>query len=85
MYNLPLVFPQLRVGAYDDKVSHQVATTTVLISVTRNPNQPEFQNLPYQVTLQETTLVGTSVYRINATDRDGVSLHIEYVLSHFLS
>lgn len=52
---------------------YEVATATVLITVTRNENEPIFLEEPYQVALPESTIVGTSVYRITANDADGVS------------
>lgn len=60
-------------GAYDSLVPYEVATATVLITVTRNENEPIFLEEPYQVALSESTIVGTSVYRITANDADGVS------------
>ena len=67
-------FKQLRVGAYDSLVDYDVATSTVLIQVVRNPNEPIFREEPYQITLPESTAIGLSIYRVTANDADGVSL-----------
>ena len=62
---------RLRVGAYDSVIPYDVATSTVSITVLRNDNEPIFLEEPYQLTLSESTVVGTSVYRITANDADG--------------
>ena len=51
----------------------QVARTVVVISVNRNEYPPQFiQGEFRRDSLSEKTPVGTSVLRVNATDRDGV-------------
>ena len=64
---------QLRVGAYDSRVAYDVTTSTVLITVLRNDNEPIFLEEPYELVLSESTIIGTSVYRITANDADRVS------------
>ncbi|WAQ95445.1 FAT4-like protein [Mya arenaria] len=64
----------LRVGAYDSAIPYEVATATVLISVTRNPSGPVFREEPYRVTLAEATPVGSSVYRVTANDADNINV-----------
>ena len=39
----------------------------------RNDNEPIFLEEPYELVLSESTIIGTSVYRITANDADGVS------------
>jgi len=68
---------QLRVGAYDTGAPSDVASTTCSINVLRNENEPIFQEEPYEVNLYESTPVGTSIYRVTATDEDGVSKQME--------
>ena len=46
---------------------------TLQINVLRNNFAPTFANTNYDITINETTPVGTSVLKVKATDRDGVS------------
>ena len=66
---------------YDPQYPLDTATATVQISVTRNENPPVFDQQLYQANISETTSIGVSVVRVNATDRDGVS----WVLLIFIS
>ena len=48
------------------------ATSSVVISVTRNPNAPRFADGSYKKTVDEKVLPGSTVMRITATDQDKV-------------
>ncbi|XP_076458559.1 protocadherin Fat 1-like [Babylonia areolata] len=45
-------------------------TATVVVDVLRNLNTPFFLNSPYAVTIPETTFVGSSIFRVSASDND---------------
>ncbi|XP_035826841.1 protocadherin Fat 4, partial [Aplysia californica] len=64
----------LRVIAYDDASPNRVATATVPIFVTRNPNAPTFVNGPYSTVIPETYNLGNLVIQVTGTDRDGDDL-----------
>ena len=59
--------------AYDDASPARVATATVPISVTRNPNAPTFVGAPYSTVVPETQNLGARVIQTAAMDIDGVS------------
>lgn len=59
-----------RVTAIDNLRPNQVATSTVVISIIRNPNTPQFTLPSYTNTISESTNVGTVVLNVTATDRD---------------
>ena len=63
---------QLLLTANDNGVPQQFATqtATVVVNVLRNLNTPYFVNSPYAVTIAETTLLGTSIFRLDARDDD---------------
>ena len=63
----------LRVTAYDDASPGRVATATVPIFVTRNPNAPVFLNGPYSTVIAETYSLGALVIQTTGNDLDGVS------------
>ena len=67
---------QLLVEATRVAVSTQTATCTVDITVTRNENGPIFQypfgRTDYIVTIVDTTVEGTVIETVSATDLDGV-------------
>ena len=64
---------QLRIIAFDSAVSYQTDESTVIINMVRNENPPIFIEEPYVTTIAESFAIGQSVYRITATDADGVS------------
>ena len=64
---------QLRVTAFDTAVQSQVAEALVSVNMIRNENPPIFINEPYQTTLTESESLGSSIYKISATDADNVS------------
>lgn len=66
-------FTQLRVTAFDTAVQSQVAEALVSINMIRNENPPIFVNEPYTTTVPESLGLGSSVYKISATDADNVS------------
>ena len=65
---------QLRIIAFDSAVSYQTDESTVIINMVRNENPPIFIEEPYVTTIAESFAIGQSVYRITATDADGVSV-----------
>ena len=65
---------QLRVIAYDDASPNKIATATVSIYVTRNPNAPVFVGGPYSAIIPETQSLGALVIQTAATDLDQVIL-----------
>lgn len=69
-----------RVTAIDNLRPNQVATATVVISIIRNPNSPQFTLPSYTNTISESTNVGTVVLNVTATDRD-VSVSITGLVS----
>ncbi|XP_050391949.2 protocadherin Fat 4 [Patella vulgata] len=60
----------LRVVCYDSNVPNVRATATVAIRVQRNNFAPQFQNEPYNRNLPVDTSVGSSIFRVSATDDD---------------
>ncbi|KAM9849746.1 protocadherin Fat 4-like [Aulostomus maculatus] len=76
----------LLVTAVDGGKPQRSATLNVTIVVFDiNDNRPTFSQDVYQITIQENIPIGTSVFRINATDPDeGVNGEIEYGLSKTL-
>ena len=63
---------QLEVVAYDSVYPDNQATSTVVITVMRNPNAPKFTKDSYRKTVDEKVDLGDSVMRIQATDDDKV-------------
>jgi protocadherin Fat 4 len=62
------------------EVNTQFAVTSVIVTVTRNEYTPQFTQGEYRKdALSEKTLVGTSILRVNAYDRDGDKLVYEMV------
>lgn len=55
----------------------------VNITVTRNENLPGFDKSFYNVTINETTQIGVNILRLNATDRDGVSIVLPIYMGLF--
>ena len=58
--------------AYDSIYPDNRATSTVVITVSRNPNAPMFTENSYEKTVDEKVDLGTSIMRISATDADKV-------------
>ena len=59
--------------AYDAQYPKLQATATATLTVTRNPNGPQF--LPssnYAISIRENTTIGTEILDIVATDQDQV-------------
>ena len=61
---------QFNVKASDKGVPEKTATTLIYISVQRDLKAPEFESLPYRVTVPETTTVGKSVFKLRGRDDD---------------
>lgn len=61
---------QLTIRAQDNGSPRRSATETVFITVRRNLNNPEFSTTQYSTTILETTSPGTSILRVQASDRD---------------
>ena len=58
--------------AYDSVYPDNRATSTVAITVSRNPNAPKFTENSYEKTVDEKVALGASIMRISATDADKV-------------
>lgn len=74
-----LFFPQLQVEAEKQfTVNLQKATSNVTITVTRNPNGPVFNETDsiYEVTIDETRELGSTILQLYAPDADRVGLFI---------
>ena len=56
--------------AYDSVYPDQIASTVVLITVTRNRNGPEFKSSSYKKTIAEDFEVGGEVLVVEAEDDD---------------
>lgn len=59
--------------AFDTAVQSQIAEALVSINMIRNENPPIFVNEPYTTTVPESISLGSSIYKISATDADNVS------------
>lgn len=67
--------------AQDGGSPQRSATSTVLITVTRNLNAPQLLQQNYTVSIFETQNLGESIVQIQATDQDvGVSSHFIQIL-----
>ena len=70
-----MFFLQLEIIVYDTSYPTVRDTSTVLISVIRDEAGPVFTpSATYQVTIPETTDIGSSILDVNAFDQDGVSV-----------
>ena len=64
---------QLRVMATDLGGLHARNSSNqakITVSVKRNLNSPQFQNLPYKKTIQQTQEGGSTVFNVHARDQD---------------
>lgn len=59
--------------AFDTAVQSQIAEALVSINMIRNENPPIFVSEPYTTTVPESISLGSSIYKISATDADNVS------------
>lgn len=69
-FQLDYSTPQLRIEARDGGIPALSATVLADINVRRNLFAPAFLNLTYEVTIPETTNVGSSLVQVRATDQD---------------
>ncbi|XP_045897302.1 protocadherin alpha-8-like, partial [Micropterus dolomieu] len=76
----------LLVTAVDGGKPQRSGTLNVsIIVLDSNDNRPMFSQEVYQITIQENVPVGTSVFRMNATDPDeGINSEVEYSLGKTL-
>ncbi|XP_037317211.2 protocadherin alpha-8-like isoform X27 [Pungitius pungitius] len=80
----------------EQKIKHSLLVTAVdggkppksgtlnvsIIVLDNNDNRPLFSQEIYEITIQENVSIGTSLFRINATDPDeGINGEIEYILT----
>lgn len=72
--------------AYDSIYPDDIETSTVTVSVDRNPGEISFDNnqLNYVRIVDENIPVGTLILDLNATDSDGVQ-HFYFVIIIILS
>ncbi|KAL5018737.1 hypothetical protein ScPMuIL_004459 [Solemya velum] len=69
----------LRVVAYDTSVPNQRTTSTVLISVPRNPSGPQFIREPYRVTINIKQEPYLTIYTVLAVDSDGDTVYYSMI------
>ncbi|XP_046579032.1 protocadherin Fat 4-like [Haliotis rubra] len=70
-----------RIIAYDTIRPMVRATSTVAITVVRNPNRPQWLQSAYIQTISETMMAGTSVLNVTANDRDADDIVTYEILS----
>ena len=56
--------------ASDDRKPPRSGSVQVTINVTRDESRPEFQEVPYALTLSENTAVASVVFTVTASDSD---------------
>jgi len=61
---------------YDNASPDKIATSTVDISIVRNPSAPIFTLPSYEVTIPQTYSLGSPVVNVTAYDPDGVSISL---------
>ncbi|CAG5130538.1 unnamed protein product, partial [Candidula unifasciata] len=64
----------LTIIAFDSAHPRRTAATTVIFTIPRNPSAPYFLQSAYNVTIPETTPLGTVILALNATDADNDTL-----------
>ena len=70
--------------AYDSAYASNRATADVTIRVLRNVNGPIFvPSATYEITVSETTSIGTGLVTVLAQDRDDGVSHMDMVISIF--
>ena len=67
---------QLKLIAYDTTYPENQATATITVDVLRNPNAPSFPDSRYEITVDERTDLGVSVFQAQAYDADEVSCYL---------
>lgn len=69
---------------FDVLANHGEAETHIVVEVTdENDNSPQFTRTSYQATLDENTPVGTSVLKVEATDKDeGKNSFVTYAIAN---
>ena len=76
--------PKVRVLAQDGGSPQRSATSTVLITVTRNLNAPQLLQQNYTVSIYETQNLGESILQIQATDQD-ISVSVLFFAHYYFS
>ncbi|XP_060080745.1 protocadherin Fat 4-like, partial [Ylistrum balloti] len=77
--NLALYMLELKV--YDSQYPSNTGTTFLRVSVSRNPNAPQFNNTNYYKQLNELVSISTSVMSIGATDNDPLDVVTYKIIS----
>lgn len=72
---LPIIYQFVAI-AQDGGVPRKQTSVPVTIKVERNPAAPVFIQSQYEVTINESTPINTSILRVGARDADGVSVII---------
>ena len=70
----------MTIEATDDARPPQIASTSVVITVIRNPNGPRFRQNYYNVTVAEYTDVQEPVVRITAIDDDSPTVRFKLLI-----
>lgn len=67
---------------YDEYYPNDVATTTVRVTVDRNPGNPYYiEGTSYNITIGENHPYASLVLDLNATDSDGVGTSLDTLFS----
>ena len=66
----PFAQLQLQILASDQRIPERTDQTSVVIRVSRNQFAPNFFNVPYRTTVQETRQVGSTVFAAECGDQD---------------
>lgn len=76
-YNtIQIQYSQLLVEASSSGLRTQTIQAYLNITVTRNENAPIYLELPYNDRIEDTIPLSESVFKVTATDADGVSQNI---------
>ena len=79
--SLQLAKYQLNILAYDSSYPNKKATATLVVSVRRNVNGPEFQpSSSYSKTIVESFVVGDNILQVKAVDKDVSVSYLSYSL-----
>ena len=77
LYNITFLIFQVSVIVYDNVNPEKIGMGNLTISVRRNERGPRFDRTDYTETLLETTLIGTTVVTLRATDEDDQQVRLK--------
>lgn len=64
---------KIHVSVYDSHFPRDVVQATGTVQVNRNSNPPQFKSSNYDIEIAEDTEIGESIFKLQASDPDGVS------------